>query len=110
LAQVTITLKFDGDSRRSQRDWKRQLDELCRGLVARGKVSRARARVVFPGDPDPEMASMFTVDVVPLDTGGLDEALRTMRSLPSVQYAQLAAPRRTLGTRRTFGKSIPRPA
>lgn len=108
MAEETITLKFNDADSRSQREWKRQLDELCRGLVVQGDVARARAHVVFPGDPDPEMASMFTVDVVPLAVGGVNEALRRMRSLPGVQYVQLAAPRRTLGSGRSFGKSIPR--
>jgi hypothetical protein len=107
MAEETITLKFDDADSRPQREWKRQLDDLCRRLVSQGEVARARAHVVFPGDPDPEMASMFTVDLVPLAASGVSAALQRMRSLPGVQYAQRAAPRRAVGANRTFGNSIP---
>lgn len=110
MDKKVITLKFDSADARSQRVWKRRLDELCRDLVALGKVSRARAHVVFPGDMDPEMASMFTIDVFPVDAVGLTDALRRMRCLPSVQYAQLAAPRRTFAASRAFGKTLLRAA
>lgn len=110
MAEETITLKFDVGDPRGQRECQRQLNELCRGLVVQGHVARARVHVVFPGDPDPEMASMFTIDIVPIDPGGLNKVLLRMQGLPSVQYAELAAPRRTLESRQAFGKSILRPA
>ena len=110
LAQVTITLKFAAGQQWSQRDWKRQLDGAGRDLVGEGKVSRATTHVVFPGDPDPEMASMFTIVLVTRTNGSVDDALRCFRRLPGVQYAQIAAPRREVGNRRPFGKSLARPA
>jgi hypothetical protein len=98
MAGQTITLKFRDSDVRPQKEWRLQLDQVCRRLVAQGEVTSARPQAVFPGDRDPAMASMFTVDVVPGDGGAMTVALRALRGLPGIQYAQLSAPRRSLGT------------
>ena len=96
MSKQQITLKFDGLNTDSQRVWKRKLNRFCRGLVEQGAAVRARAHEVFPGDGDPEMASMFTIDVEHRNQANLDFTLQRLRALPHVQYAQLIGRRGTL--------------
>jgi hypothetical protein len=98
MADGTITLKFDDADPRSQHALKRDLNRLCRSLVAEGAVSGAHAHAVFPGDPDRAMATMFMIELISVGSGDVGAALRLMRNLPGVQYAEMAAQRRTTQT------------
>ncbi len=100
----TLTLKFDESTAMTQREWKRQLEEACRTIIAQGLAGRARVHAVFPGDPDPEMAAMFTIDVTPL-SNGLGEALQVVRRVPGLEYAEVAAQRRAMPVARAVRKT-----
>jgi hypothetical protein len=103
----TLTLKFDDSTAKTQREWKRELDEACRLMVAEGLAARARVHTVFPGDPDPEMAAMFTIDVAPLGDG-MAGALKVVRRLPGLEYAEEAAQRRPMPAPRQMRKTASR--
>lgn len=100
MSKQQITLKLNGLNTDSQRAWKRRLNSFCRGLVERGAAVHARAHEVFPGDGDPEMASMFTIDVEHRNQANLDFTLQSLRALPQVQYAQLIGRRETLPSKK----------
>jgi hypothetical protein len=85
-----LSIKFV--DRASQAVWLGRLASLCARLVAEGLLTRAQAQAVFPDDPDPNMAALFTVDVA----GNAGAALTRFRRLDGVGWAQEAGKRRSL--------------
>ena len=79
--------------------WLGRLNALCARLVAEGLLTRAQAQAVFPDDPDPTMAALFTVDVA----GNAGAALAQFRRIHGVGWAQEAGERRTLSRAPTGG-------
>ena len=87
-----LSIKFvDGAS---QAVWLKRLNALCARLIAEGLLSRAKAQAVFPNDPDPMMAGLFTVDV----TGNAGAALARFRRVHGVGWVQEAGQRRSLAS------------
>jgi hypothetical protein len=85
-----LSIKFV--DRASQAVWMGRLMSLCARLVAEGLLTRARAQAVFPDDPDPDMAGLFTVNV----SGNAGAALAQFRRIDGVGWAQEAGKRRSL--------------
>jgi hypothetical protein len=97
MKHETITVKVherDTESR-SQTAWQRSLNMFCERLVKSGYAMSAKVHVVFPDNPNPAMASIFTIDVEPT-AQGLDEPLHNLQAMPGIQFAQLAPGRRPL--------------
>ena len=85
-----LSIKFvDGAS---QAVWLRRLHALCTRLVSEGLLTEAKAQPVFPDDPDPAMAGLFTVDVA----GNANAALVHFRKINGVGWVQEAGKRRSL--------------
>lgn len=84
----TITIKVVESDDHSQSAWKRHFDAFCRRLARSGAARSAEVKVVFPGDADPAMATLFAIDVDAVD--GPDQPLSTLRAMPGVQFASLA--------------------
>ena len=85
-----LSIKFVDDASQSERLGR--LDGLCSRLVAEGVLKQAQVEAVFPDDPDPKMAALFTVNL----TGNAGEALVRFRAIDGVGWAQEAGARRTL--------------
>ena len=47
----------------------------------------------FPGESDPELATLFLVEI---DPAGVKSALQRLRRHPAVQYAEEVAPRKLI--------------
>ena len=95
---ITIKVVESGRESRSQEYWRRAFDTFCRGIVSSGAARSASVEAVFPEDPDPAMATLFTISFVPSDAG-IEQSLRTLQSMPGVMVASLAPSRRPLGHR-----------
>lgn len=90
MSRQTLSIKFvEGGSQATRLS---RLGALCSRLVAEGLLSKAQAQAVFPDDPDPEMAALFTVDVI----GKAVEVLPRFRQIDGVAWVQKAAERRAL--------------
>ncbi len=96
MSRDTVTVKFRGSG--PQSDWLSRLETLCRKLVADHVVTEAKAEAVFPHHREPRLAGLFTVDLVDAPP----DVSRRFQALADLEYAERAAPRRTLsrtGTR-----------
>jgi hypothetical protein len=90
VSEQTVSIKFiDGASQAVRLS---RLHDLCARLVGEGVLTRAHAHAVFPDDPDPTMAALFTVDV----TGNAAAALARFSRMNGVGWVQKAGERRTL--------------
>jgi hypothetical protein len=70
----------------------------------------AKVEPLFPGESQPDLASLMVVDV---DEDKLDQALPDLRARPDVEYIEEPAPRKLIrpvvGKRRTAKRSSPEP-
>lgn len=93
----TITIKFreaDAESH-TQQAWQRSLSRFCETLVQSGHATSAKLHVVFPDNPNPAMASIFTIDVEPT-AQGIEQPLHRLQAMPGIQFARVAPTRRPL--------------
>ena len=90
-----ISLKFIEGLASHQAMHRRLLDEIFRHLKREGRVQAATVKPVFPGESDPELATMFTVEFEPVDADA-SEPLRLINELPDIQFAKLSGSRRVL--------------
>lgn len=90
-----ISLKFIDGVASHQAAHRRLLDEIFRRLKREGRVHAATVNPVFPGESDPELATMFTVEFEPMGADA-SEPLRRINELPNIQFAKLSGSRRVL--------------
>lgn len=90
-----ISLKFTDGVASQLAAHRRLLDEIFRRLKREGRVQAATVNPVFPGESDPELATMFTVEFEPMDAD-VAEPLRRINELPNIQFAKLSGSRRVL--------------
>ncbi len=83
-------------------------DERMRELAQTPGV--ANVEPLFPGESQPDLASLMVVDV---DEDKLDQALPDLRAKPDVEYVEEPAPRKLIrpvrSKRRTAKRSSPEP-
>lgn len=97
MKHETITVKVHERNAEapSQTAWQRSLSMFCERLVKSGYAMSAKVHVVFPDNPNPAMASIFTIDVEPT-AQGLEQPLHSLQEMPGIQFARLAPDRRPL--------------
>ncbi|MCE4558070.1 hypothetical protein [Pelomonas cellulosilytica] len=96
MQQETITVKVfeTGSQCKSQSIWQRVFAKFCEELVTSRRARMARANVVFPGNDNPAMASIYTIEVE--GASGIEEPLRQLQSMPGVEFAHRAPHRRPM--------------
>jgi len=94
MSNDTITIKVveSGSESRSQETWKLAFDQFCRRIVASGEARQAHAHVVFPHNPNPAMATIFTINVES-SMAGIEGPLRDLQCMPGVMSAAIATSR-----------------
>ncbi|MCX2862249.1 hypothetical protein OOZ63_10380 [Paucibacter sp. PLA-PC-4] len=99
MTYETITVKVKvpefGGASPSQSEWYEFLQRFCDRLLDKRIAEAAQVNVVFPGNPNPAMATIFTLEIEarPRD---LERPLHELQGTPGIQYAHLAPSRRSM--------------